>query len=502
MTVLSKLESAPRAIRPEHVLQYLVGIITLVILTLALRIVYRVVFHPLKKFPGPKLAAASNIPYLYYTSIGQNVSWICKLHEKYGEVVRYGPETLSYISPQAWKDIHGHRLGGHEELKKDLQRFYTPEINGEHGIVTEPSAQEHGRVRRIFSNAFSDKALKLQEPIIQKHINKLKRNINQALAQSTDVELDAVKLYNCTTFDVMGDLTFGEPLGMLDTGEYTPWVQAIFQNIKAATYLRVALFYPMLQIPLKLLMPPSLRGKQAEHFLHSVERVDKRLEKGMHANASAFMIAGTETTATLLSGMTYYLLTNPDKLKKLVDEVRALPEEDLTLDVLPRLKYLNACFEEALRCYPPVPIGIPRIVPKGGASICGELVPEGSVVMVSQKAAYQSPLNFKDADKFIPERWLPDTGYDSDRKVVLQPFSFGPRNCIGKKYVLYNPQNAVYILKQVCSLAYHEMRVIAAMVLWNFDLELCPESKDWAKQDTYALWEKGPLMVKFKPAQH
>lgn len=48
-------------------------------------------------------------------------------------------------------------------------------------------------------------------------------------------------------------------------------------------------------------------------------------------------------------------------------------------------------------------------------------------------SAYRSELNFKDPDSFVPERWLPNTGYDSDRKEVLQPFSFGPRNCLGKK---------------------------------------------------------------------
>lgn len=54
-------------------------------------------------------------------------------------------------------------------------------------------------------------------------------------------------------------------------------------------------------------------------------------------------------------------------------------------------------------------------------------------MQVPQWAAYRSPLNFKDPDSFVPERWLPDGGYDSDRKEVLQPFSFGPRNCLGKK---------------------------------------------------------------------
>ncbi|KAL6169386.1 hypothetical protein ACJQWK_04413 [Exserohilum turcicum] len=316
-----------------------------------------------------------------------------------------------------------------------------------------------------------------------------------------------VKLLNFTTFDIMGDLTFGETLGMLDTGEYTPWVRAVFQGIKAGVLLRIPMFYPALAALIKILLPPSIKGKQMEHFMHSAERVDKRLAKGpdigksdiwklvlenpkmqlplpkMHANASIFMIAGTETTATLLSGLLYLLLTNPDKMKKVVTELRALPKEDLSLEILPRLEYLNVCFEEALRYYPPVPSALPRVVPKGGAEICGEWVLEGTRVAIAQKAAYSSPLNFKDPDKFVPERWLPGTGYETDRREVFQPFSFGPRNCIGK------------------NLAYHEMRIIAAMLLWHYDLELCPESKNWIYQKSYVIWEKPSLMLKLKPVR-
>lgn len=54
---------------------------------------------------------------------------------------------------------------------------------------------------------------------------------------------------------------------------------------------------------------------------------------------------------------------------------------------------------------------------------------------VPQWASYQSETNFRDPGKFVPERWLGDPEYAHDVRGVLQPFSVGPRNCIGKKYV-------------------------------------------------------------------
>lgn len=97
-------------------------------------------------------------------------------------------------------------------------------------------------------------------------------------------------------------------------------------------------------------------------------------------------------------------------------------------------------------------------------------------------AAYWSPTNFHDAAAFRPERWLPESTrnpsspFYNDNRAVLQPFSVGPRNCIGR------------------NLAYNEMRLILARVLWNFDIELCEESKAWNEQKAYLLWEKPALM--------
>jgi cytochrome P450 len=116
-----------------------------------------------------------------------------------------------------------------------------------------------------------------------------------------------------------------------------------------------------------------------------------------------------------------------------------------------------------------------------------------TTVSVTQFAAFRSPTNFRAPDDFIPERWI-SSEYDSDSKGALQPFSLGPRNCVGKKYV-----TSLHYSTRLClrlhSLAYHETRLIVASILHRFDMNLCAESKNWNDQKVYTLWNKPPLMV-------
>ena len=106
----------------------------------------------------------------------------------------------------------------------------------------------------------------------------------------------------------------------------------------------------------------------------------------LQANSSSVLIAGSETTSSMLSGVTYLLLTNPDAYKKVVHEVRTSfeSEEEITLTSVSRLTYMLACLTEAMRSYPPVPFGMPRFVPKGGAKVSGEFIPEN----VSRRASF------------------------------------------------------------------------------------------------------------------
>lgn len=72
--------------------------------------------------------------------------WLKSLHEKYGDVVRISPDRLSYINPEAWRDIYGHRTAGHKANPKD-SRTYRREKTGVYSIVSEPDDQRHGEVR-------------------------------------------------------------------------------------------------------------------------------------------------------------------------------------------------------------------------------------------------------------------------------------------------------------------------------------------------------------------
>lgn len=146
------------------------------------------------------------------------------------------------------------------------------------------------------------------------------------------------------------------------------------------------------------------------------------------------MVAGTETTATLLSGATYHLLSNPQYLSRLQAELRQnfTKVADLRLEPLAKLTYLEAVLKESLRMYPPVPIGLPRVSPPGGMQVGGHFVPEGTILAVHHLSTYRHPDNFKDAHSFRPERWLGDPEFKDDKLDSLEPFSVGPRNCLGK----------------------------------------------------------------------
>ncbi|KAF2005891.1 cytochrome P450 monooxygenase-like protein [Amniculicola lignicola CBS 123094] len=478
--------------------------------------IYNIFFHPLRHLPGPFLARASGFPYTFRMRDGTIIPWIQELHAKYGDVVRVNPYEVSFISGEtAWEDIYGFRTGKQKNtgsFMKDRSWFPTP-INGVYSIIVADDVT-HSRMRRNLAHAFSDKALKAQEGMVQQYADLLCHRLQEQKSEGVEA-VDITRWYNYTTFDVITDLTFGEPLYCLRDNEYHPWVHMVFaavmsigllasrkrfplftyyDNLKgfftdsSKTYRERAKFFALVQAKVAdRLEKDTDRPDFFHHVIKNMESSEKALTTGeMESNAVVLMVAGSETTATLLSGVTYLLLKHPKIYAKVVHEVRSKFQKrnDITFEEASKLEYMIACLSEALRYYPPVPTGFARSAPHPGGMVSGHFIPENTSVYVSQHATNHSPRNYTDPDSFVPERWLGDVRYKDDNRAATQPFSFGPRNCLGK------------------NLAYSEMRVILAKVLFTFDLELANKEQDWiAEHKCFTLWKKPDLMIKLHPVQ-
>ena len=202
-------------------------------------------------------------------------------------------------------------------------------------------------------------------------------------------------------------------------------------------------------------------------------------------HASLLTIGGSETTATLLAGATYYLASDPKVYSKLTHEIRSkFPEDkDITLAQCAKCPYLLGVVEESLRIYPPSPANHTRMVPDGGAVLEGRHIEGGYCVSMPMYASFHASSNWAQPKRFAPERWTGEEPemFANDRKESLKPFSYGPRNCLGQQ------------------LANQEVRLALAKMAWHFDLELMSESTGWENQKSFTFWEKSPLWVKMIP---
>ncbi|KAJ5638396.1 hypothetical protein N7490_008275 [Penicillium lividum] len=476
---------------------------TILLYVLAIAI-YRAYFHPLSTYPGPKLAAISSLWYARSHIRGTTPNDILHLHNKYGPIVRIAPEELSYVNPNAWKEIYGHRVAGEPELPKDKK--YHAGFGREQSLLN-ADREYHGELRRMLAYGFSDRALRAQESVIQEYVSLLMTKLEEYSKGGT-VPLDMVKWYNFFTFDIIAYLSYGESFNCLGSSTMHPWVELFFGVARYHAFYQAMGRLPRFLHGLykRWYIPKDAISMQQVELELSLAKVNHRLNShdpdfpdfmfklieahrsGMmsmtqlNMNAKILMAAGSETTATLLSGVTYYLMAYPRTLRILTNEIRGKfkSASDITMISVNSCKYLSACLEEALRIYPPSPATHARYVPEGGMIIDGYHVPENTAVGIAINAICNSPLNFKDPEKFIPERWTGEaSGYEHDKREAAQVFSLGPRNCIGR------------------NLAYLEMRLVIANLVWNFDLEDVTPGV-WRDQKIYMVWDKPPLMVKLK----
>ncbi|KAJ5606270.1 cytochrome P450 [Penicillium lagena] len=484
---------------------YHISILWQLISFISWRIISRRHLHPLAHYPGPFFWTISRIPYATAYVRGHLHIRIQGLHDQYGDVVRVAPDELSYRNGQAWKDIHGHS----RNFSKDM-RFYHASKKKAPSVVVAPD-DIHSRQKKAILRAFSEPALRSHEQILRPFVEILVQRLQNLGERKSDSFVDMTEWYNHVMFDFMSFELFGESLGCLESATNHPWVNMLFGSIKAwavlsqgayfpafswITYVAAILFYgDILRHRNKKFASVSSKlsekkeSESSQPTFSSYIRADKDPKSTLSAeealsNHSFMMMAGSETTATLLSGCTFFILRSPRVYQKLSQEIRnsfSSPSE-ISFSSLADLAYLRAVLQETLRMYPPLPLGMPRVVPSGGSTVSGNFVPEKTSVAIASWVTYRSSSNFQEAQSFLPERWLGDSIGSHDISDAMQAFSIGPRACPGKR------------------LAFAEASLILALMIWNFDLELSAECSNWIDQRAYIIWDKGPLWVKLTPS--
>ena len=284
-----------------------------------------------------------------------------------------------------------------------------------HPTIINANRQTHGDLRKLLSNAFSDKVMKGQEHILLHYIDLLIERLQETCKD--DQPMDIVRWYNVSgffvqareasdcvyqyvTFDIIGHLAFDEPFDCLKNTDYHPWMSMIFNAIKYVHYIRsLQRFFDARALILRI-MPQKVVERRRWHIGLVEEKVKRRMtrnpdyvdfmthliqaqEKGrlelpdLVANANLMVIAGSETTATILSGTTYHLLTHPDVMKKLTEEVRTSfnSPDEINIEQVSKLSYIHGVLNESFRLYPPAAGSHPRITPPEGAQILGDWLP-------------------------------------------------------------------------------------------------------------------------------
>ncbi|KAK1248803.1 hypothetical protein MKX08_007023 [Trichoderma sp. CBMAI-0020] len=430
-------------------------------------ITYRLFFHPLNKFPGPIGARISTGWLICHFRRLNGWQQVAALHDKYGPYVRIGPSELSVRDPKAVNAFHGLN----SKCRKDPHYDMTLPMTSLH--IFRDKAQ-HDRRRRVWSQAFGDQALKGYEQRMRKYRDMLFDKI----AASNGQPMNMAKWFHFYSFDVMGDLAFGKPFGMLETS----------QNHRAIAMLEAG-FVPLgLHLPVWLLVLgmsiPALSKDWFEFVDFCRERYQARMklepdvpdimsallkplegreptteEADLLTGDSQLVItAGSHTTAASLTSITRLLAKHPQHITKLRQELAPFVRDSqiiATQDEMARLEHLNAVINESLRLYPPVPTTIYRQTPSEGIMIDDVYIPGSMSVISPQYAIGRNEDVYTDANSFIPERWyqFPDMIKNKD---AFAPFSTGPYGCIAKRMALM------------------DIRQVIARLVWTFDIDFAP----------------------------
>ncbi|KAI0899974.1 cytochrome P450 [Annulohypoxylon nitens] len=477
------------------------------------RYIYNVYFHPAARFPGPRLAAFSNLWYAYHWSTGKYPFAVAEALKKYGDVVRVAPNELAFITPEAFNDIYDSHTSGMEHFPKT--NFMDLGL-GDNGLSWEMDPVKHHADAKKVAPAFSIKALKAKESTMHKYTDAFVQRMREIGGKEEGIELKTWT--DWVAMDASADLAYSRELHHLRDMKSTHFLDQMWIVNFFVTANQIFKKFPLLS-PIKFLfVPPSViasyhevqsmnqkalesrieRRGNTEHLDHFEQLLPadapdptKAEKKHIEVITGHLIIAGYEPIASQILGTLMFSLLRPESLKSLVEEIRGAFKnyEDITADAVAPLKYLHASLMETLRITVLSSNGQPRLCP--GAKVDGNYIAKGVEVQYAVLAFTRNPRYFHDPNSYRPERWLPedhphwDPAFKNDAREGYHPFSLGPRSCPGMP------------------LAWRQTRIFIAKVLWAFDVEMLPSQNIVFEKDfrMFGMWEKPSFWVRFHPVQ-
>ncbi|GKZ45356.1 hypothetical protein AbraIFM66951_007973 [Aspergillus brasiliensis] len=362
-----------------------------------------------------------------------------------GDIVRFGPNSLSFNTSKALSDIYAVRANvqksdGYASMSPSR---YTP------NTLTAIFKNIHTFKRRILTQAFSDQSIKEMEGRIQENIS----SFLDILVSGTGSESGWSSPKNISekcdwlAFDVITDLSYGNDLDMLNSPQMR-WFPSVIRKISQRslifrldvvlltqkyTEIVAAARWTRSQAAARLQLGNNNEQKDIFGAMMNAKDKKTRLQftrKDLGLESMLLLVAGSDTTATALSASLNYILHDTNTLAHLTSVIRTTfpTESSITATSVlssPDCSVLHACINGAMRLTPPAPNLLPRTVLSGGMEVDGIYVPAGTIVGVSAYTIHRNRTYFSNPDENEPGRWL-EGNEDNDPRPFV--FVWSPLN--------------------------------------------------------------------------
>ncbi|TGJ88456.1 hypothetical protein E0Z10_g286 [Xylaria hypoxylon] len=413
--------------------------------------IYRLYFHRLSSFHGPRLAAVTKLWHVWHVSDSTNFLFQQKIYKTYGTVVRTGPNEITLFHPAAPELLDGFGNETTRDVWYDIVRPRTSAI-----FTRNKLEHKEGPMNDYYPR-----------------IANLVRDLSHCIGTFGENPVDIDQIMSWYSWDVMGEVLFGEDFNLTKSKVTHPGIEHRDRALALAGPLGDAIWIALLGFQL---LPPVGRVNDWRRMMHFCEdHMVSRLNRGdngridmatyfieeyentattktktardLHLSGTAVtaVVAGSDTTRAVLIGIWWFLSKFPEHAKKVQAEVDGVNPNDAT--ALAALPHLNGVINEALRLVPPVMTGGNRITGPNGMLIDDILIPPGVKVTCPRYVLHRMESMWVQPNDFIPERWYSRPELILDKR-AFSPFSTGTRYCLGKNMALHALRLVVTVLLQ------------------------------------------------------